>query len=78
MRGRSIYTRPRNLYIADWHYGHANVIGHDNRPFQTLAEMNEALVARWNGAVNPEDTVYVLGDMFWCRAREAVGVLRTL
>lgn len=78
MRERSIHIGPRNLYIADWHYGHANVIGHDNRPFQTLAEMNEALVTRWNDAVRPEDTVYILGDMFWCCAREAAGVLRTL
>ena len=78
MKERSFYIGPRNLYIADWHYGHANVIGHDNRPFQTLKEMNEALVTRWNDAVRPEDTVYVLGDMFWSRAREAVGILRTL
>ena len=78
MKERSIHIGPRNLYIADWHYGHANVIGHDNRPFQTLAEMNEAFVIRWNDAVRPEDTVYILGDMFWCCAREAVGVLRTL
>ena len=72
-------TKPKIFYIADWHYGHANIIRFDNRPFQTLEEMNAALVARWNGAVDPEDTVYVLGDMF-CRAdaAEAVGVLRTL
>lgn len=70
---------PRNLYIADWHYGHANVIGYENRPFQTKDEMNAALVERWNGAVGPEDTVYVLGDMFChVKAKKAVGVLRGL
>lgn len=69
----------KNLYIADWHFGHANVIAYDNRPFKTKEEMNAALVERWNSAVGPEDTVYVLGDMF-CRVKtkEAVSVLRGL
>lgn len=55
----------RKFYIADWHYGHANAIGFDNRPFKSVEEMNEALVERWNNAVEPGDIVYVLGDMFW-------------
>ena len=70
---------PRKLYIADWHYGHANVIGYDNRPFQTMEEMNAALIERWNGAVTPRDTVYVLGDMFFSvKVKKAVEVLREL
>lgn len=66
------------MYIADWHYGHANAIQFDNRPFETVQEMNETLVTRWNRAVDPGDVVYVLGDMFWCKSSEAVPVLRQL
>ena len=55
--------RNKQFYISDWHYGHANVIAFDNRPFKSLLEMDEALVDRWNAVVSPGDIVYVLGDI---------------
>lgn len=57
---------------------HANVIAFDNRPFKSLLEMDEALVDRWNAVVSPGDIVYVLGDMFWCKAQDAIPILRSL
>lgn len=69
---------PRKLYIADWHYGHANCIAFDNRPFKSVEHMNAELVRRWNAAVNPCDTVYVLGDMFWVNMTIAIEVLDQL
>ena len=68
----------RKLYISDWHYGHKNALAFDNRPFKTVEEMNATLVERWNAAVHPGDTVYVLGDMFWCNMQEAISVLNHL
>lgn len=68
----------KNLYIADWHYGHKNILAYDNRPFRTVEEMNQVLTDGWNAEVKPEDTVYVLGDMFWCKPSEAVAVLKQL
>lgn len=65
-------------YISDWHYGHANCLAFDNRPFTNVEQMNEALIERWNSAVKPGDTVYVLGDMFWCNANTAIPVLESL
>lgn len=54
------------------------MIAFDNRPFKSLLEMDEALVDRWNSVVSPGDTVYVLGDMFWCKAQDAIPILRSL
>lgn len=68
----------RDLYIADWHYGDADIIDYDDRPFLNVGEMNQALIANWKSAVEPEDTVYVLGDMFQCSMFESVRVLDTL
>lgn len=66
------------FYIADWHYAHANVMHYDSRPFKSVDEMNEALIKNWNNVVSPEDTVYILGDMFWCNTTEAINVLDKL
>lgn len=70
--------KPRKLYIADWHFAHANILFFDNRPFKTTHEHDEELIRRWNASVNPCDTVYVLGDMFWCNMTTAIDVLKRL
>lgn len=66
------------FYIADWHYDHENCISFDNRPFRNVVEMNAELVRRWNDVVGEEDTVYVLGDMFWCKSDKSVPIIEKL
>jgi calcineurin-like phosphoesterase family protein len=46
-------------------------LGLYRRPFASVAAMNEALLARWNETVGPEDTVWHLGD-FAIRQRPPV------
>ena len=50
------------FFTSDTHFGHASVIRNSERPFASVEEMDEALIARWNAAVSPRDTVYHLGD----------------
>lgn len=51
------------IYItSDPHFNHANVIPYCNRPYSSVEEMNEALIANWNSVIKPEDTIYCLGD----------------
>lgn len=70
---------PNNLYIADLHLGHKNIIAYDPRPFRDVDEMQSVLVENWNSAVKRNDTVYILGDMFWKKEpREWVDVLSRL
>lgn len=68
----------KKFYISDLHYGHANCIAFDNRPFKTVEEMNDAIIDRWNKSVSNGDIVYVLGDMFWCNADIATPILDKL
>ena len=55
----------KNFYISDLHFGHANVIKFDNRPFENLEEMHNTIITNWNNTVTNEDTVYILGDFCW-------------
>ncbi len=52
-----------NLYIGDLHFGHANVIRFDNRPFKDRDEMDRTLIQNWNYRVQVDDDVYILGDL---------------
>ena len=51
-----------NLYIADLHFGHSNIILHDHRPFADADTMDKCLIDLWNGRVSNDDHVYILGD----------------
>ena len=49
-------------YIADLHFDDEDIIAYDNRPFDSVKEMNEALIANWNHAVGSDDLTWILGD----------------
>jgi calcineurin-like phosphoesterase family protein len=50
-------------FTADLHLGHANIIGYSHRPFVDVEHMHASLIEGWNAAVQPDDTVWVLGDV---------------
>lgn len=41
-----------NRYISDLHFGHANILKFDNRPFRNTEEMETALIENWNSTVS--------------------------
>lgn len=49
-------------FTSDHHFYHTNIIKYCNRPFATVEEMNEFMVAQWNNIVKSDDIVYYLGD----------------
>ena len=49
--------------ISDLHLDHGNIIKYCDRPFDDVADMNHTLVENWNAVVDPEDTVFYLGDL---------------
>lgn len=49
-------------FISDTHFPHNNIIHYTGRPFQSVDEMNAKLIENWNALVEPQDTVFFLGD----------------
>lgn len=77
-RGNTMAER-KVFFTADMHFGHENVISFDKRPFETVEEMDEELIRRWNAKVGKGDLVYVLGDMIWkTRNVDAEALIRSL
>lgn len=54
--------KPKVFFTSDHHFGHTNILKFCNRPFNSIDEMNEELIKRWNEKISPEDEVYHLGD----------------
>ena len=52
----------KNFFTSDTHFNQQRTLTLSRRPFDSLEEMNTALVNNWNKIVSNEDTVYHLGD----------------
>lgn len=52
----------KTFFTADQHFAHANIIEFCDRPYKTIEEMDEQLIANWNAVVGYHDTVIHLGD----------------
>lgn len=65
----------KRYLIADLHFGHANVIEYEHRPFDSAQEMDETLIKLWNSIVKSDDLVYVLGDFTLSRRMEIIKYL---
>lgn len=67
-----------NWFTSDLHINHENIIKYCSRPFENVNEMNEEMVKRWNERVTPDDTIYVVGDMFLGKPENAVPIIKRL
>jgi calcineurin-like phosphoesterase family protein len=62
-------------FTSDQHFGHANIIRLARRPFPDLDRMHEWFVEMWNWLVEPDDVVWVLGDVALGRLDESLEVI---
>lgn len=52
-----------DFWTSDLHLGHARINELSNRPFSSVDEMNETIIARWNSVVTAKDSVCLVGDI---------------
>ena len=66
------------FFTSDPHFGHSNIIRTAQRPFDTVEEMDAALIRNWNERVSPDDEVYLLGDLTMRGPQYAMSILGQL
>jgi calcineurin-like phosphoesterase family protein len=59
-------------FISDLHLDHANIIRYNNRPLDSIREMNSTIVKNWNSTVKKHDLVFFLGDMAFGRGSRTI------
>ena len=50
-------------FTSDLHLGHDQEFIWGTRGFNSVEQMNETIISRWNGMVTDDDDIYVLGDL---------------
>jgi calcineurin-like phosphoesterase family protein len=66
---------PKVYVISDTHFGHANMLKFEPEArghYKDIQEHDLDLLARWNSVVEPEDTVWHLGDVYFAKGWEVL------
>ena len=66
---------------SDLHFGHANIkkfCPETRGRFRDVEHMRETMIGEWNQLVGQDDTVYILGDVAFLPAVEAVAIMHRL
>lgn len=66
------------FFTADTHFCHDNIRKYCARPFSDVAQMNDALIDRWNAKVSPGDIVWHLGDFGFGSSRQMADIFERL
>lgn len=72
-------TKDQNIFFtSDTHFNHKNIIKYCKRPFESVDEMNEAIIANWNSVVKENDIVFHLGDFCFCKTEKFKEIISRL
>ena len=66
-------------WTSDTHFGHKSILHlGTGRPFSSVEEMDEAMIARWNERVDWDDDIWFLGDFTFYNSTKTSEVLSRL
>ncbi len=72
------FLQSRIWVTSDLHLGHNKEFVWRDRGFESVEEMNAAIVERWNAVVSDIDTVYILGDVIMGKKSETLPLIEKL
>jgi len=64
--------------ISDTHFGHNKDFIWKARGFNSVEEMNNEIIKRWNNVVEPNDIVYHLGDIIMGDLNSGIEIINQL
>ena len=68
-----------NIWLtSDFHFGHDREFVWKARGYSSVEEMNEIQIKKFNSLVQPDDTVYILGDLMLGNNDEGIKCLKQL
>ena len=67
-----------DFFIGDMHFSHTNTLAYDKRPFLTTEANDQALIERWNEAVNVTDHTYIMGDISYANVTKTIDMISQL
>ncbi|MCE6958272.1 metallophosphoesterase [Cereibacter sphaeroides] len=67
-----------NIFTADPHFGHANILRLSRRPFASIGEMNEVLLSNLLRDVRRTDDLWLIGDFAYGGAQDDPAFLRAI
>ena len=65
----------KTWFTADTHFGHQRIIELCNRPFESVDDMNAALIENINATVPKEDRLVILGDICMGKLEDSLPLL---
>lgn len=71
----------KTFITSDLHFGHKNIMNFcpvTRGRFRDVEHMREQMIKEWNADVSADDTVFILGDVAFLPAKEAVDIMRRL
>lgn len=68
----------KTYFTSDTHFWHKNILNFESRPYDSIEEMTNDMIDKWNSQVNSEDIVYHLGDLCLGNYEQTVDVLKKL
>ena len=68
------------FFTSDNHFSHKNIRNFcpSTRQGADHHEMNRIMIQKWQSQVQQHDTVYMLGDVFFCSASDAISLIKQL
>ena len=64
--------------ISDHHFHHKNILKYEDRPFNTIEEMNEKMIENWNSVINDSNKVFHLGDFCFSNKEDTKSIIDKL